>query len=107
MWLNSYPHHYRVAFAFSIIPCPQAHPRPLRLAFPCGRPTGLPRSAQVTILSDLGSTCTPEVQRARQGNRYTLVLTSYHFGPGVSHHFAESSTLRLFYVTTLAVVHMC
>ena len=35
-------------------------------------------------MSDLGPTCTPEVQRARQGNRYTLVLTSYHFGPGVS-----------------------
>ena len=73
-----------MAFAFSIFPCPQAHPRPLRLAFPYGRPTGLPRSAQVTILGDLGSTCTPEVQRSRPGTRYTLVLTSYHFGPGVS-----------------------
>jgi len=107
VWLNSYPHHYSVAFAFSIIPCPQAYQRPLRLAFPCGRPTGLPRSAQVTIVSDLGPTCTPEVQRSRQGNRYALVLTSYHFGPGVSHDLAVSSILRLFYVTTLAVVHIC
>jgi hypothetical protein len=96
-----------MAFTFSIIPCPQIYQRPLRLAFPCGRPTGLPRSTQVIILSDLGPTCTPEVQRSRQGKRYTLVLTSYHFGPGVSHHLSESSTLRLFYVTTLAVVHMC
>jgi len=94
-----------VAFAFSIIPCPQAHQRPLRLTFPCGRPTGLPRSTQVTIVSDLGPTNTPEVQRSRQGNRYTLVLTSYllvqAFPP------FEGSTLRLFYVTTLAVVHIC
>ena len=57
-------------------------------------------------VGDLGSTCTPEVQRARQGTRYALVLTSYHFGPGAS-HFSVGSTLRLFYVTTLAVVHMC
>ena len=35
-------------------------------------------------MSDLGPTYTPEVQRSRQGNRYALVLTSYHFGPGVS-----------------------
>jgi len=83
VWLNSYPPRYRVAFAFSIFPCPQAHQRPLRLAFPCGRPTGLPspvkrgipRSAQVTIMSDLGPTYTPEVQRSRQSNRYALVLT--------------------------------
>ena len=73
-----------MAFACSIIPCPQIHQRPLRLAFPCGRPTGLPRSTQVTIMSDLGPTYTPEVQRSRQGNRYALVLPSYHFGPGVS-----------------------
>ena len=42
--LNSYPHDYHAAFAFSIFPYPQIHLRPLRLAFPCGRPTGLPRS---------------------------------------------------------------
>jgi len=112
VWLNSYPRHCSVAFAFSIIPSPQIHQRPLRLAFPCGRPMGLPRSAQVTIMSDLGPTYTPEVQRSRQGNRYTLVLTlscpgTYHFGPGVSHDLAVSSILRLFYVTTLAVVHIC
>ncbi len=73
-----------MAFAFSIFPSPQIQQRPLRLAFPDGRPTGLPRSTQVTILGDLGPTYTPEVQRSRQGNRYALVLTSYHFGPGVS-----------------------
>jgi len=77
VWLNSYPHRYNVAFACSIFPCPQAYQRPLQLAFPVGRPTGLPRSAPVTILSDLGPTDTPEVPRSRQGNRYALVLTSY------------------------------
>ena len=41
-------------------------------------------------MSDLGPTYTPEVQRSRQGNRYTLILTSYHFGPGVSHDLAEA-----------------
>ena len=96
-----------MAFAFSIFPSPQAHQRPLRLAFPVGRPTGLPRSAPVIIVSDLGPTYTPEVRRSRPGNRYALVLTSYHFGPGVSHGLAVSSILRLFYVTTLAVVHIC
>jgi len=35
-------------------------------------------------MGDLGPTCTPEVQHSRQGNRYALVLTSHHFGPGVS-----------------------
>jgi len=82
-WLNSYPRDYRAAFAFSIIPSPQTHQRPLRLAFPFGRSTGLPRSAYVIIVSDLGSTYTPAVRRSRQGNRYALVLTPYHFGPGV------------------------
>ena len=73
-----------MAFAFSIIPSPQALQRPLRLAFPFGRPTGLPRSTQVTLVGDLGPTYAPEVQRSRQGTRYALGLTSYHFGSGVS-----------------------
>ncbi len=37
--LNSYPSHYRKAFASSTIPYPQAHQRPLRLAFPNVRET--------------------------------------------------------------------
>ena len=41
------------------------------------------------MLGDLGSTYTPEVQRSRQGTCYTLVLTSYRFGPGVSQSFCE------------------
>ncbi len=44
-------------------------------------------------MGDLGSTYTPEVQRSRQGNRYALVLTSYHFGPGVSHDLAVGQYL--------------
>jgi hypothetical protein len=42
---NSYPPHYKVAFAFSIIPYPPIHRLSLRLAFPCGRMMGLPRFA--------------------------------------------------------------
>jgi len=73
--------------------CPQVHQRRLRLAFPVGRPTGLPRSAPVTILSDLGSTNTPEVLRSRRGNRYAPVLTlSYPSGclPFWSRRFSRS-----------------
>jgi hypothetical protein len=40
---NPYPAHYRPAFAFSPIPYPQPRRLILRLAFPCGRATGLPR----------------------------------------------------------------
>jgi len=58
---NPYPAHYRLAFAFSTILCPQSYRLALRLAFPRlfslrarfgylvvrGRTTGLPRSARV------------------------------------------------------------
>ena len=43
--LNSYPSHYRMAFAFSIIFYPQLHLLALRPAFPFGRTMGLPRFA--------------------------------------------------------------
>src|SRR5262249_28748008 len=42
-----YPFHYRAAFAFSIVPYPHAYQLPLRVAFPCGRRVGLPRSVSV------------------------------------------------------------
>ena len=42
--LNPYPSDYRTAFASSAIPYPSPHRLALRLAFPCGRTTGLPRS---------------------------------------------------------------
>jgi len=59
--LNPYPAHYRPAFAFSTILCPQSYRSTLQLAFPRlsshrarfeysvvrGRTTGLPRSARV------------------------------------------------------------
>ena len=65
---NSYPLHYRVAFASSILPCPHACRLPLRCAFPCGRRTGLPCSVAVTnewgrrALST-GSVCAHDTER--------------------------------------------
>ena len=55
---NSYPLHYRVAFASSILPCPHACRLPLRCAFPCGRRTGLPCSVAVTTNGG-GALCPP------------------------------------------------
>ena len=52
--INRYPLHYTVAFAFSTIPYPPSHRLALRLAFPHGRTSGLPRSA-----------CRPEWVRSR------------------------------------------
>ena len=46
--LNPYPSHYRTAFASSIFPFPHIYRLALRLAFPCGRRTGLPCSVSVT-----------------------------------------------------------
>ena len=40
--LNSYPPHYRVAFASSILPFPHAYRLALRLAFPPGEAYGVP-----------------------------------------------------------------
>ena len=44
-----YPLHYRTAFAFSLLLYPPSHRLLLRVAFPCGEATGLPRSAAVTV----------------------------------------------------------
>ena len=45
--LDPYPPHYKAAFACSILLYPQPYRLTLRLAFPSGRATGLPRSAFV------------------------------------------------------------
>src|SRR5438132_8786229 len=42
------PSSYRMAFASSLLPCPHAYQLALRLAFPCGRRTGLPWAVSVT-----------------------------------------------------------
>src|SRR5438067_4977694 len=68
-WLNSYPAHYRSAFACSLVPYPPPRGLPLRVAVPAGGPagetTGLPRSAGVTgwvrsRLSAGGASAAPE-----------------------------------------------
>jgi len=43
--LNPYPPHYRTTFACSLLLYPPGDGLALRLAFPCGHRTGLPRSA--------------------------------------------------------------
>src|SRR5437879_4199791 len=48
-WLNPYPTHYRSAFASSPIPDPPSHRLLLRVAFPRGETTGLPRFADVPV----------------------------------------------------------
>lgn len=45
--LNPYSSHDGTAFAFSAISYSHPHRLALRLAFPCGRGTGLPRSARM------------------------------------------------------------
>src|SRR2546425_2747516 len=45
--LNPYPLHYSAAFACSLLLYPPPHRLALRLAFPDGKATGLPRSAGV------------------------------------------------------------
>src|SRR5262249_15602983 len=46
--LNPCPAHYRPAFASSLVLYPQPHRLALRLTFPRGRATGLPRCAAET-----------------------------------------------------------
>ena len=100
-------------FRFLHLPIPAGPSASLAARFPIRETYGFTTFHTSNHVGDLGSTYTPEVQRSRQGNRYALVLTSYHFGPGVSSYYAPwvrssvGSTLRLFYVTTLAVVHIC
>ncbi len=59
-----YPFHYRAAFAFSILPYPHADQLSLRLAFPCGRRVGLPRSVSVSS-NGVGPACSPVAFRLR------------------------------------------
>src|SRR5262249_9571459 len=63
--LNPYPAHYRPALAFSLVLYPQPHRLILRLAFPCGRATGLPRCVAETPRG-LGRASTPVARRLRR-----------------------------------------
>ena len=58
--------HYRIAFACSDILYPLSYRLALRLAFPKGRTSGLPRSARIPR-NDLDPISTPEAQHPRQG----------------------------------------
>jgi len=74
--LNPYPAHYRLAFASSRVLYPHLYRLPLRLAFPFGRDTGLPRSARVP-LDDLGSACPPVTRHLRETMGERLHLATY------------------------------
>src|SRR5262249_51167932 len=77
--LTSYPPHYRMAFASSRVPYPPPHRLALRLTFPGGRETGLPRSARVP-LDELGSTCSPVARHLRETMRERLHLATSLLG---------------------------
>ena len=65
-----------MAFASSGVLYPHPHGLALRLAFPDGRDTGLPRSTRVP-LDDLGSACPPVAQHLREtmGKRLHLATS--------------------------------
>src|SRR5918992_6146427 len=81
--LNPYPPHYRMAFAFSILPFPHVHGLALRVAFPFGRRTGLPCSISVTS-SGLGALCPPGVLLPLTRHCKGLVPTPLPFGSSLS-----------------------
>jgi hypothetical protein len=78
-WLNSYPPYYRMVFASSRVPYPPPHRFALRLTFPCGRETGLPRSARVP-LDEVGSACSPVARHLRETMRERLHLATSLLG---------------------------
>ncbi len=65
-----------MAFASSSVPYPHPHGLALRLAFPDGRDTGLPRSARVP-LDELGSACPPVARHLRETMGDCLHLATY------------------------------
>ena len=76
---NPYPPHYRMAFAFSILPCPHVYRLALRLAFPYGRRTGLPCSVSVTAewvrrALSTGSVAAHDKEARNPCTRYSAVL---------------------------------
>src|SRR4051794_25180116 len=64
-WLNPYPLDYRAALACSLILYPPPRGLALRLAVPCGRTTGLPRSADVQRVGKV-ATHPPVVRHLRR-----------------------------------------
>jgi hypothetical protein len=67
-----YPVHYRVAFAFSLIPSPLPQERSLQFAFPWGRDNGV-NSFLFSIARGLGRACRPVVLHPRRENGELLV----------------------------------
>ena len=70
-----YPVHSRPAFAFSLVLYPPPLGLLLRVAFPCGETTGLPRSADVSQWE--GRSASPVVRHLRRGICEPPNLTTY------------------------------
>ena len=73
---NPYLCHYSKAFAFSVIPDLPFYRLISRFAFPEGRMTGLPRSAELPN-DGLGTAYTPVAQHLRQRKVEPLNLATY------------------------------
>jgi hypothetical protein len=96
--LNPYPAPYRPAFASSLVLYPQPLRLILRLAFPCGRATGLPRCVAQTAWVR---------SRLYAGGPSSAPGEFGAPGPGHAPFWSRPvSTFGLFSVTTLAAVHL-
>ena len=99
--LNSYPAHYKPAFAFSIIFCPQSCQLALQFTSPYGSTTGLPCSAYMP-LDGLG-VC------LFAGGFYICVLG--RGSPYISPHYlfgsSLSASLACWFSRRLLAVHIC
>jgi hypothetical protein len=94
--LNSYPLHYREAFAFSTLPCPQPRRLASRLAF-LSFSKGRLRVFHVSHLNPdgLGPAYSPVALHLRQERFELLLLSTHHFGTSL-----YNSTFGLSLVTT-------
>src|SRR5262245_24092756 len=83
---NPYPSHYSSALACSLLLYPAPRRLPLRGAYPCGRTTGLPRSAAVTRVagSQLSAGGTPSAP----GEGQAPGPDHAPFGPSVTASYA-------------------
>src|SRR5258708_11730427 len=94
LWLNSYPPHYRAAFAFSTFLYPQLHRLPLRVAFPFGRDMGLPCFALMSEW-DGSNPFRRELWCSRQERTHLLYQLHYRFGSSLTAPLACSALRRL------------
>ena len=96
--LNSYPPHYKAAFAFSSLPCPPEH-----TGLPVSRNLlGFPSSTSQPIHTALDPTFTPGASVYSSGNTKTYLTLLLTFWLQCNQPPFHCSRL-----TKLSVVHMC